>query len=97
VVEVVDTESAAEVVPGSVIVCGEKLHDEPAGSPEQLNETAELNPFTGVTNIVVAPLSPADTVADAGDAATLKSGVAGPETTTLTVFDVLPAKLPSPA
>lgn len=36
--------------PDGVTVGGEKLHDTPEGNPdEQLNDTAELNPFSGVT------------------------------------------------
>jgi hypothetical protein len=38
-----------------VTVDGEKLHDTPTGRPEQLNETAEANPPTGVT-VTVAPV-----------------------------------------
>jgi hypothetical protein len=65
-------------------------------APEQLNETAELNPFSGLTDTVAVPLCPGFTASDAGEAATVKSAVAGAETTTLTIFEVLPAKLPSP-
>lgn len=39
----------AACVPFGVTVAGEKLHAAPEGSPEQLNVTAELNPFAGVT------------------------------------------------
>jgi hypothetical protein len=38
------TVSAVDVVPGGVTVDGEKLHVAPVGNPEQVNETAELNP-----------------------------------------------------
>jgi hypothetical protein len=56
-----------------VTVGGEKLHEAPEGNPEQLNETAELNPFSGVTEIVVVPLWPPAIVNDVGEAATEKS------------------------
>lgn len=53
----VETVSIVEIaVPTGVTVDGEKLHDAPVGSPEQLNETAELNPFSGATEIDVATL-----------------------------------------
>ena len=61
-------------VPDGVTVAGEKLHDVPESNPEQLNETAVLNPFSGMTEIVVVPLCPAVTVRDAGEAVTEKSG-----------------------
>ena len=59
-------------VPDGVTVAGEKLHEAPEGNPEQANETAELKPPTGATETVVVALLPADTVCDAGDAATPK-------------------------
>lgn len=34
--------------PFGVTVAGEKPQEAPAGNPEQLNETAALNPFNGV-------------------------------------------------
>lgn len=58
----VETISVVEVVPGGVTVAGEKLHVAPVGSPEQPNETAELNPFSGVTESLVVPTCPAITV-----------------------------------
>src|SRR6185437_14520916 len=61
-------------VPDGVTVDGEKLQDVPASNPEQPNEIAELNPFSGVKAIVVNPLWPAATVIDAGVATTEKSG-----------------------
>lgn len=62
-------------VPVGVTVAGEKLHDAPVGNPKQLNETAELNPLTSVTEMVSVPLCPAVTVIDAGEVATVKFGV----------------------
>ena len=50
------TFSEVEATPvDGVTVCGEKMHVAPAGSPEQLNETVELKPFAGVTEIEVVP------------------------------------------
>ena len=60
--------------PDGVTVCGEKLHVAPAGNPEHANETGELNPFTGVTEIAVDALCPDWTVKAAGFGATEKSG-----------------------
>jgi hypothetical protein len=61
------------VEPDGVTVAGEKPHDAPEGSPEQANETAELKPFAGVTEIDAVPLCPGVTVNDAGEAVTEKS------------------------
>lgn len=58
----------------SVTVCGKKLHDAPVGNPEQLNETVELNPYSGVTATVVVPLCPAVSVNEFGVATIEKSG-----------------------
>ena len=62
-------------VPGGITVAGEKLHDVPAGNPEQLNETAESNPFTDLTEMVAFALCPESTARDAGEAVTEKSGI----------------------
>jgi hypothetical protein len=65
-----------EVVPGGVTVDGEKLHDAPVGNPdEQLNDTDDANPYSGVTANVVVPLCPAVTVNDDGEGAMEKSGL----------------------
>jgi hypothetical protein len=68
------TVSVVDVVPGGVTVAGEKLHDAPAGRPEQANETAESKPPTGVTETVIVPLLPAFKFNDTGDAAIEKVG-----------------------
>lgn len=47
---------------GGVTVDGEKLHDAPAGNPEQLKETAELKSPTGVTSIEIPARPPASMV-----------------------------------
>ena len=77
VAEVV-TVSVGEVLPGGVAVCGEKLHVAPDGNPEQLNETAELNPFAGVIEMMAVTLCPAATVNEPGEALTEKSGAGWP-------------------
>jgi hypothetical protein len=59
--------------PEGVTIAGEKLHAAPDGNPEQVNETLEVNPDSGVRVIVVDPLCPPVTVIELGDAATLKS------------------------
>jgi hypothetical protein len=48
--------------PAGVTELGENLQDAPAGKPEQLNETADEYPFTGVTRMVAVPLCPGVTV-----------------------------------
>jgi hypothetical protein len=69
----VNVSAVEATVPDGVTVDGEKLHDVPASNPEQPNKTVELNPFSGVTVIVVDPLWPAVTVMEAGVAVTEKS------------------------
>jgi hypothetical protein len=85
------TVSVVEVAsPEGVTIAGENAHDAPEGSPEQLNDTAELKPFSGVTETPVVPLCPAVKVSDAEVAATEKSGVvAVPVTTWLRGADSL--------
>jgi hypothetical protein len=53
---IVFTVSVVDVVPGGITVNGEKLHEAPEGKPEQLKETAESNPFVGVTVAEIVPL-----------------------------------------
>lgn len=70
----VETVRVVEAVePEGVTVAGEKLQDAPEGSPEQLNETAELNPFAGVIDTVAVAFCPPVTLWNAGVAATEKS------------------------
>jgi len=65
--EEVETVSVVDAdPPEGVTAVGLKLHDAPAGKPEQVNETAEENPFTGVTVTVTFPLCPCSTVSDDG-------------------------------
>ena len=71
------TVSVVEAAPSEgITLAGEKLHDTPAGNPEQLNETAEANPFCGVTKTVVVPLCPLVMETDAGKRSTEKLGAA---------------------
>lgn len=64
----------AATAPEGVTVAGEKLQEAPLGSPEQMNVTAALKPFEAVTETVVAPLLPALTVKDPGEAVREKFG-----------------------
>ena len=87
---------ASEVVaaaPAGVTEEGEKVHELLAGSPEQTNCTALLNPFCGVTEMAAVPALPATMVNDVGFAATVKEGAGGftPEPYTDTEFEVLAA------
>ena len=87
---VVNVSVVEAVAPDGVMGVGEKLHDVPAGKPEQLNDTDELNPFCGVIRIVLVPLCPGTTVSDVGEAAIEKSGGAGDNLKTV------PQSLPLP-
>jgi len=49
----------------------------PVGRPEAASATVPVNPFVGVTVIVLVPLAPCATVKEEGEAERLKSGVAG--------------------
>jgi len=62
--------------PFGVTVAGEKLQEIPAGNPEQLNETTELKPFTGVNEREKEPLCPALMVSEEDDAVKEKSAEA---------------------
>ena len=74
-VEAVNLSVVEAIVPDGVTIGGVKLHDTPEGIPAaQLNDTAELNPFRGVTEMVVVVLFPEVTANVDGDAATEKSG-----------------------
>ena len=64
-----------------VTVAGEKLQDAPVGKPEQLKDTAALNPLRGVTEIVTEALCPGATVRDVADGAIVK-----PEAAAVTVY-----------
>jgi hypothetical protein len=48
----------------------------PVGRPEAVSATVPVNPFVGVTVIVLVPLAPCATVKEEGEAERLKSGVA---------------------
>jgi hypothetical protein len=65
--------SVVEALPADrFTVCGEKLHEAPAGSPEQLSETGEVNATCGVIIICTDALCPAVIAREAGLAATVK-------------------------
>lgn len=53
--EVVTVSVVEEAAPEGVTVAGEKEQEAPKGSPEQVNDTAELKPFWGVTVMEVVP------------------------------------------
>jgi hypothetical protein len=72
VVAVLTVSVVEAVAPDGVTLAGVKLHDAPEGSPEQLSETAEVNPSCGVTIVVAVPLFPDWTVSEAGETATEK-------------------------
>lgn len=61
--------------PDGVTVAGEKLHVASVGSPEHLNETVPLNPFTGVTGSEIEANCPAGSVSSGKVAGTEKSGM----------------------
>lgn len=63
--------------PEGVAVDGEKPHVTPAGRPEQLKVTAELNPLEGVSVRVAVPLLPDWIVMEEGAMETEKSGGGG--------------------
>jgi hypothetical protein len=81
------------VLPFGVTEDGEKLHVLAAGKPEQAKLTVWLNPFCGVTVIVVVPDWPGLTLTDVGLKLTLKLG---PFTVCVSAADVDPAKFASP-
>lgn len=68
------------IAPAAETVSCEKLHVAPAGSPEQVNVTAEFveKPFCGSTVTVVVPLLPAVTVTAFGVTPNMKSGAGVP-------------------
>ena len=69
------TVTDVDVVPGGVTLAGEKLHEAPAGRPEeQAKETAEAKPPCGASEMVAVALAPAVTDIVAGEAAIEKSG-----------------------
>lgn len=73
-VGVVTVSVVVTAVPEGVTVAGEKLHEAPVERSEQPKETAEANPFAGVTDTVVVLLCPAATVSAMGETAKEKSG-----------------------
>jgi len=74
--EEVTVSTADATSPEGVTGVGENLQEVPAGSPEQLKETADAKPFCGAIRTVVVALCPTGTVRDAGDTVTEKVGAA---------------------
>lgn len=67
---------AAEVPePGAAMEVGLKLTVTPAGAPDAVRATAELNPPETVVVMVEVPLLPAATETEAGEAEMVKAGV----------------------
>ena len=79
-------------LPGAAMDAGLKLAVTPAGNPEVVSDTAELNPPLTVVEIVVLPEVPWVTLREAGEAEMLKSGVACFQTS---VIGVAVAALPT--
>src|SRR5581483_3860819 len=63
-------------LPGAAIEAGLKLAVTPAGKPDADSDTAELKPPLTVVEIVLLPDLPCVTLSEAGEAVTVKSGVA---------------------
>lgn len=82
-------------LPLGVTVVGLKLHVTPFDCPLQAKLTCELNPFTGVTVIVVCAEEAAFTVLLPGDALSMKLGVSAC-TVTDTAVEVDPESFESP-
>ena len=72
---VAEVETVSVDDPEVVMDAGLNAAVTPAGKPVALSDTAPLNPFTAVTETAYVVLPPTDTVCEAGDAATVKSGV----------------------
>jgi hypothetical protein len=73
---VANVETVSTVVAGlvdGVNVAGAKPHDAPDGKPEQLSETDDENPLSGVIETVAVTLFPDKTVRDVGVRVTAKS------------------------
>jgi hypothetical protein len=73
--EAVTVSVVVAAVPKGVTELGEKLHDAPEGNPEQLNETADEYPFSGVTKTAAVLLCPCGTIKEAGKRLTRKLGL----------------------
>ena len=79
-------------LPAGVTVAGLNEHEAPAGSPLQANETAALNPLSGVTVSVTVPCPPELIVSEPGEAPSVNVGGGAEVTVSNTVADsvVLP-------
>jgi hypothetical protein len=74
VAEAVDFTVSVEL-PEALIEAGAKLALTPVGSPDAVNATVPVNPFSAATVVVKVVELPAATVCDTGDADKLKSAV----------------------
>jgi hypothetical protein len=72
--EVSMVSAGEDAPPEGVTVAGAKLHVAPEGNPEQLSETADENPFTGVISTEAVPLWPEVMFNTFGETATVKFG-----------------------
>lgn len=74
-----------------VELSGEKVDVAPVGKPVAEKVTLPVNPFVGVTLIVVLPVAPGATVSVAGDADSVKFAVPVPVTVRLIEADAVSA------
>jgi hypothetical protein len=65
--------------PGNAIVVEDKLTVTPAGAPETVNATADLNPWLPVTVVVKEPVPPGATVRTLGELIAVRVSGAGVE------------------
>jgi hypothetical protein len=73
VVDVITVSAVEAAAPDGATVCGEKMHDTPAGNPAQFSDTGALNPLIGVTETMTVAVCPEFIVSEVGEAETEKS------------------------
>jgi len=88
---VAELETVSVDDPEAAIDAGLNEAATPAGNPVTPSDTVPLNPFIAVTETAYVMLPPTDTVCEAGDTATAKSGVG---VLTLNVTTTLWLRLP---
>jgi hypothetical protein len=89
-------ESIIEVgAPDGVTTSGEKVHAVPAGKPEQLNDTSEEKPLTGVNKMVVVPLHAGPIKSDPTEAEIEKSGFGTYSNSPISMVPLLSRGFPS--
>lgn len=69
-----DAETVRDEVAGELIEVGAKVQVIPGGSPEHESATACVNPLSALSDTVVDPDCPGDTLSDAGTSEKEKSG-----------------------